>query len=344
MNLTVTPAIPLGWWVAVAIASTLFIVAWGTYARSKKNLNASWLVSAATILLLLGAILNPGIVTSETTESNADQSDDSGKIESSYDVYLVVDTTSSIAAEDWNEGEPRLVGVKSDIAEIITQYPNSRYTLITFDSVATMRVPITNDSSAVLSTVSALQQEVTGNSRGSSVGEAAGLLSETLEKNSDPDRQNIVFLFSDGEQTSNKEIESYAASSEYVSSGLVLGYGTEQGGRMKQRIGYAAPSDSYIKDVNGNDGFSIINETNLNTIATDLGVKYLHRIYGETLDVAPGSEGSVIDKIDTKRFGVFGLYWVFAILIFLLMTGALVKTTRDIRKFSVRGARKGVNK
>lgn len=330
MNLTVNPVIPFVWWIVLAIVTVLFIFSWFAYARSKKKLNLSWFLSVGVIIALLGVTLNPGIVTSETINSKpVDQTD---KVESTYDIYFVVDTTSSIAAEDWGTGEPRLVGVKQDIVSIVEQYPNARYTLMTFDSVATMLVPITNDSSALLSTTAALQQEVTGNSRGSSVGEAAGLLNETLVKNADDTRQAIVFFFSDGEQTAEGEIESYADSAEYVASGLVLGYGTEQGGRMKTRVGYAPPSEPYIQDLQGNDGFSIINEENLRTIADDLGIDYIHRAQGEALDVSPDAEGSIIGDIETKRFGVYGLYWVFALVAFLLMTIALTQMVRDIRK------------
>jgi len=340
MNLTTSPILPLGWWIVIAIASVLFIGAWGAYARSKKKLNFSWFISVGVLFSVLGVMLNPGVVTSTGAESKP--ADQTGKIESSYDVYFVVDTTSSIAAEDWGDGLPRLDGVKSDVETIVSQYPNSRYTLITFDSVATMRVPITNDSSAIISTTKALQQEVTGNSRGSSVGEASEILAGTLAKNKDDDRQSIVFFFSDGEQTSNKEIESFKSSTEFISSGLVLGYGTEQGGKMKQRVGYGSPIDTYITDLAGNDGLSVIDEKNLNTIADDLGVKYLHRVAGEPLDVGANSADSVINSIDTKRYGVFGLYWVFSIVIFLLLSVAFIRVIKDIRKYGFNGDKKGL--
>lgn len=330
MNFTVTPFVPILWWAIGAGVALLFIISWASYERKEKKLNASWFLSVGIILSILGATLNPGIV-SDVVETNlTDSSEDSP--ESDFDIYFVIDTTSSIAAEDWADGQTRLTGVKSDVKTIVDQYPGARYSLMTFDNVASTKVPMTNDSSAVLATIGSLQQEVTGNSKGSSVGEAAGLLTETLKQNATNDKKSLVFLFSDGEQTSSLPIESFSDASSYVASGLVLGYGTDEGGKMKQRIGYDQPSDDYIRDRDNQDAISKIDETNLQNIASDLGVEYLHRANGEPLDTALDSDDSAVGDIETSKYGVFGLYWVFALIAFVLMLIAFLQMVRGIQR------------
>lgn len=36
---------------------------------------------------------------------------------------LVVDTTASIVAEDWGDGEPRLDGIRDDVRALVEEYP-----------------------------------------------------------------------------------------------------------------------------------------------------------------------------------------------------------------------------
>jgi Ca-activated chloride channel family protein len=337
MNLTVTPIIPLIVWVIIAAVTVLITASWGVYAKSESRLTGSWFVSAGVVLSLLGALLNPGVVqTADIKSSDSSQTDSSAS--SNYDVYLVIDTTSSVAAQDWGKGEPRLVGVKADADKIVKSYVDARFGVITFDSVATTRVPITNDSNAVLSTVDALQQEVTKDSSGSSISEANKLLASTLQANAQPERKAIVFFFSDGEQTSSAKIEPFNASAKYISSGSVLGYGTDKGGRMHERIGYTDPAKSYIKDTAGNDAYSHIDQKNLRNIAAQLKVPYVHRDASIGFDPNPKNT-TALSKVNAKQYSVFGLYWVFTLIAFLLLSVALVQTTRRIQTYS-KGARK----
>jgi len=330
--ITFNPLIPMIAWVISLAALVAMIAFWLVLSIKKKNVNLSFFLVNAALLSLMGALLNPGIATTETIVSSS--SDSQTPVESPYDVYFVIDTTSSISAEDWADGKPRLDGVKEDVASIVEQYQNARFSLISFDSIATVKVPITNDSSALLSTVNALQQEVTNNSKGSSVTVAHQLLLENLVKNEDPDKKAVVFFFSDGEQTSSDELESFVDSAPYISSGLVLGYGTADGAPMRERIGYGIPSDNYIMDTEGNTGISVIDEVNLQKIASELGVEYVHRIYGEELNVVPEDVNSVTPNITTQRVDVFGLYWIFAVMISIALSIAFGHVLFRVRKLN----------
>lgn len=71
-----------------------------------------------------------------------------------------------------------------------------------------------------------------------------------------PGRVQILFYFGDGEQTSDKKPKSFSAIRSLVQGGVVMGYGTDQGGPMKENVGYTLdPGEKvdYIKDYTSTD-------------------------------------------------------------------------------------------
>ncbi|GMA89838.1 VWA domain-containing protein [Homoserinibacter gongjuensis] len=181
-----------------------------------------WAARVVLVLACGALLLRPG-VPGGTVETLA----------TDVDVVLLVDTTASIVAEDWDGDAPRLDGVRADVERIVASYPGARFALITFDAEASLRVPLTTDTTALATSLAVLRPEPTANSRGSSVGIAAEQLETTLEAaaSASPDRARMVFYFGDGEQTASTEPESFAASAREVASGAVFGYGTDAGGR-----------------------------------------------------------------------------------------------------------------
>lgn len=336
MNVVFNPVLPMMWWFIIAFLAVMFVIGWGVAAIRSKSLNLNWVGSVVVIGALVGLTLNPGIEQVVETEIVATpEEDEVERIESDYNVFFVVDTTSSIAAEDW-DGQPRLVGVREDIETIVEQFPNSRYAMITFDSEAIMRVPITSDSTAVISAARTLRQEITSGSSGSSVGTASAMLSEVMSANFDETKKAVVFFFSDGEQTSAQPREGYEAAGLFVDTGLVLGYGTEEGAPMRIRSGYSEEGEgNYIVGADGEVGISTIDEANLQQIAEELNVEYVKRNPGSPLNVAPGGDGSLIGEVSTNSVSVFGLYWVFALLVIvgmlLLLADFIVRAMRTRR-------------
>lgn len=240
--------------------------------RQTRPLLWAWLRRGLAILLFGLLLLRPGIGEMKQVEIYTNQ----------YDVYFVVDTTASMIAEDWGDNEStRMEGVKQDIGRIVDQYSGARYSLITFDSSAITRTPLTKDATAVMSSTNLLAPEITKYSKGSSVGIASELLSTTLSQNmeAEPERARIVFFFSDGEQTFDGDPESYESSASYINGGAVYGYGTPEGGPMKKQNGIFITSnkDEYIMDTTQTPptiALSKIDEENMNTIAVQLGLEY----------------------------------------------------------------------
>jgi Ca-activated chloride channel family protein len=243
--------------------------------RKTRSLLWAWIRRGVVILLFGLLLLRPGIGEMKQVDIYTNQ----------YDVYFVVDTTASMVAEDWGvDGATRLDGVKQDIGRIVDQYSGARYSLITFDSVAITRTPLTKDATAVMSSTNLLAPEITKYSKGSSIGIASNLLASTLSRSmeAEPERARIVFFFSDGEQTSGGEPESYERSASYIDGGAVYGYGTVDGGPMKKQNGLFITSkeDDYIMDTTQTPtsvALSKIDEENMSGIATQLTLDYSTR-------------------------------------------------------------------
>ncbi|MCD5342706.1 VWA domain-containing protein [Arthrobacter sp. AK04] len=295
---------------------------------------------ATLVLLLAGAALRPGLPGGTAPAASAD-----------LNVFFVVDTTTSMVAEDYGNAEPRITGVRQDIATIAEELPGARFSVITFDTTAHVRMPLTTDTLALETITSVLEPQVTSYAKGSSITAARQVLSErlTLASQSHPGRPRLVYYFGDGEQTSAKAPESMDLEDGLVAGGAVLGYGTAGGGRMRENTGEDYDDGStgaeapYLRK-GGGDGagyaLSRIDEGRLQQIAAQLGVPYVHRSAGNpaapmmqdarpaTLDAGAlakdGQDGSLAARTE--------LYWIPAAAAFVLGLRELVLLLRQFRE------------
>lgn len=281
--------------------------------RARGVTRLAWACRVALVLACGLLLLRPGIVSAEAQTLVTD-----------VDVVFVVDTTASIVAEDWDGDRPRLEGVRADVQEIVDRYPGARYSVITFDAEAIVRVPLTTDATALGSSMSVLRPEATANSRGSSVGVAAQLLEDTLRAAEElaPERIRMVFYLGDGEQTSEGEVESFAGSSEMIDGGAVLGYGTAAGGPMRTTA-LGDSSGSYIL-YQGAPALSVIDPDNLGDIAADLGVDYQERSADVTVDLP---EVPAETTVDGATESVAEVSWIVALAIAVLLAAELARAT-----------------
>ncbi|MFP7832954.1 vWA domain-containing protein [Marisediminicola sp. LYQ134] len=313
--MTIDPLVPLGVLLVVSLA-LLVLAGRGLLTATRRSVRVSWWARIGMILLLAVIALRPAIP--GTTSAPAA----SGGLE----VYFVVDTTSSMAAEDLGvdiDGRPatRLDLVKSDIDDITTALAGAQFAIVTSDSTALQRVPLTSDVSAVRSATSVLTQEITYYSSGSSISEPVQTVVELLADATEeqPERDRVLFYFGDGEQTVDREPESFAPVQPFISGGGVLAYGSEDGGRMRVFDGYSADDDEsapdYIVDpTTGADAVSRVDTATLETIASDLGVSLTRR------DVE-SSATSVVEGIDVSDLNVSPgavtapreFYWILAV-------------------------------
>src|SRR5699024_6091346 len=97
----------------------------------------------------------------------------------------------------------------------------------------------------------------------------------TETRRDDPDSHILVYFLADGENTDEREAEPFSQTASLVDGGAVLGYGTTEGGQMRASGGDT--DGEYITDESGQPGVSRIDEEQLETIAGQMGVPYLHR-------------------------------------------------------------------
>ena len=216
------------------------------------------------------------------------------EVTSSLEVYYVIDRTGSMGAEDWDGDNPRIDGVRSDVGILMNSLTGSRFSILSWDSNVHVGMPLTTDASAVQSYMATFTQELSSSSQGSSPHRPAQELAKLLKKNKERHPNNIraVFIFSDGETSNEGHWSTAPMGSEsdwdavkpYVDGGLVIGYGTEEGGKMKVlRLGdsgaQSGGGDEYIRDKSQPGepiAISKIDEAALRSVASRIGVDYVH--------------------------------------------------------------------
>ncbi|MEV7997970.1 VWA domain-containing protein [Pseudarthrobacter oxydans] len=344
--MTLQPVLP--WWLLLPlIAAAVAVLVWqlrgpGTSRHQRGRAGRRAAVRHALLaLLLVGALLRPGLPGGTAQAAAAD-----------LNVFFVVDTTTSMVAEDYGTTEPRMAGVRQDIAAIAEGLPGARFSVITFDTAAHVRMPLTTDTLALDTITSVLEPQVTAYAKGSSITAAREVLSErlTLARQSHPGRPRLVFYLGDGEQTSAEAPAPMDLEDGLVAGGAVLGYGTAGGGRMRENTGEEyddgsteAGDASYLRDSNGDGAghaLSRIDESRLQQIAGQLGVPYVHRSAGNP--AAPMLQDAHPDAPDTGALTNAGqdgslaarteLYWIPAAGAFVLGLWELVLLLRQFRE------------
>lgn len=316
----------------------LFMLALGGFAvwclvrSTGRSRRLGWLLRALAVLMVGIACLRPGFGSQEAPV-----------VESAVDVVFVVDTTASMIAEDWNGEQPRMDGVKQDIMALAAAHPGARFAMVEFASQAVQTLPFTSDTSALQAVVDVLQPEVTRYSKGSSIGIAAQMVHDVLARaqQADPSRARVVYYLGDGEQTSQTQPESFAESASLVTAGAVLGYGTAEGGRMRETTSsFSTAAPTYIQDRStGQDARSKIDETALQTIATQLGVGYQHRTAATPVSPAAVEATTMQASTTNDVERAFDLYWIFAIAAFLLLLADVWRMSRALAELrEARGA------
>lgn len=337
--MTLDPLIPF-WLLATLTVVFVAFAVWRLVVTPGVRSRLAWVMRVVAVFLLAAVAAQP-VIPAEPAEQ--------GVTEGGLEVYIVVDTTSSMAAEDWQGGAPRLDGVKADIRSIARQLDGASFSLVTFDGAVVQRVPLTTDATALVSAGDVLTQEITAYSRGSSVDEAVPVLADLLDEAAaqNPRQRRVLFYLGDGEQTSGVAPGSFESLSPLLAGGAVLGYGTVEGGPMRQFDGgYTDPSVPvpYIQDYSSGspvDAVSRIDENQLGLIATQLGVGYTHRTAAQSLDpVLSQFDAGVTTTTDGARGVRTELYWIPAIPLGLIALVEIVLLAGALAELKPRTARK----
>jgi Ca-activated chloride channel family protein len=211
-----------------------------------------------------------GIIALQPSIGHGEQSDTPAGL----DVLFVIDRTTSMGAQDFDGDRPRIEGVAHDVEELVTKLGAARYSVILSDNVARQALPWTTDGSAVISLAQTMGWREEAYGTGSDISAAVDLSDQVLDTAAAarPDARRLVVYMGDGEQTSTDEPGSFDVLRDAVTDAVVLGYGTSEGGKMRQR-----PDVDDLVMRNGKPQLSFIDEKNLRRIADELGGAYEHR-------------------------------------------------------------------
>lgn len=337
--MTLDPVLPL--WFVVAATAGLGVFAIVRMLRTTGRVRIGWMLRLIMVALLMVVALRPALPGSGSGPRST------GGLE----VYIAVDTTSSMAAEDVPatiDGRPatRLDAAKNDIAQIASALEGAQFSLTTFDSSAVQRVPLTSDVSALASATGALAQEITFYSSGSSIDAPLALLTELLidAEEAEPDRERVLFYLGDGEQTRDTEPQSFDALPPFVDGGAVVAYGTAEGGRMRAFDGYSADDGEteprYIPDPStGADALSFADESTLAAIAEQTGLPSARSGTDDLGAVLSGIEVGATQTSPATVDGPVEFYWIFAIPLGALAVRELLSTGLALARVPPRRAR-----
>lgn len=312
--MTLRPLVPV--WLLLLVLVPVLVLTVREAWNARGPLRRSWAVRAAVVAVVTAIGLGPSVPA--TTDE---------QLGVAVDVFFVVDRTGSMAAEDWSEERlPRLDGMRYDLPALVAAVPGARYSIIAWDSQASRQLPLTTDQRAVRTWAQTARQEITAFSSGSLVDRPLEPLRRALSgaAETNPGHVRLVFFLSDGEQTTDGEPASYEELADLVDGGAVLGYGTAEGGPMREYDGSLEPDPEapyIVDDATGEQAVSRIDEAALQDVAAQLGIPYAHRTGPD--DVAPLVEGLDPEEIaadgrrDTELWQA--VTWPLAVLVVALL-------------------------
>ena len=346
--------IPVTWWILVLLVAaalvTLLVVSRRRLVRDDAEPVArrAWWRRLAIVVVVVLALAGPAIRGSEAISV------------SNVEIYMVVDRTGSMAAEDYQGKGPegvdqsastRLDGVRSDMRAIRDAFPDSRFSIIALDNTAARELPLTHDTNAVDAWIGSFKQEVTGHATGSSLEVALPLLGQSLvqSRQTDPKDIRLVYIFSDGEatddgrgaQTADSAGISWQSLEGLVDGGAVLGYGSTEGGRMRSYDGSPATGEhtqaDYITDGQGGQpGVSKIDADELQKVAKEMGLPYFHRTGGSGDDPTSKFTNLDIEAVSSdgraKTNGRVYLTWPLGLIAFGLLLWEILDLMRADRR------------
>ena len=230
---------------------------------------------------------------------------------------IVVDDTLSMMAEDYDGDDDdkvtRMDGAKADI-EYITK-------------------KMTGDPSYVKSVVDAMQPLVDYHATGTNINVCKPLLATMInDAKLLNDGHLVVFFISDGENTDDHKLDSFADIAEGIEGGAVMGYGTTKGGQMHY---YDELHDETVlvedkRSYPYKAAVSKIDEKNLKQIASDLNIEYIHMDQPEDLDDTIDNVMKLLDKQqeESTEYGYADVYYWFVIPLAALLAYEFISVKR----------------
>lgn len=252
------PIIPIWTMLIICIVSIIYIIK-----NNIKNINQ------LIIIILLFLINLRVMIPSHNSQITANN----------LDVLFVIDNTISMNAEDARGNNTRLSAVKKDCQYIIKRLTGARFSIITFNNTAKIRIPYTKDLNITSEAIDIIEPIDELYAKGSSLNTPIETIIESLKSSKEKEnRTRILFFISDGEITDDSSLKSYNNIANFINNGAVLGYGTSDGGYMKAKSRWDEKEEyiMYYLNYKYDKAISKIDENNLKSIANDIKIDYIN--------------------------------------------------------------------
>lgn len=342
-GLTLDPS--LGWVGGGILAALLLILAVAipvTHHRARGHTDAGTLATVrrtVMVLVLALMVLTPSTVSQTTNRAiNA------------TDVYIAVDVTGSMAVKDAAYGDhsgiSRLEAARLAVDDLTKAYPDASFAALRFGMSGTLDLPLTPDDRAIGNWSRGLRTEPTSQSAGSNLDAPLDqlVLSMKETRQQHPDDRILLYLITDGEQTSSHSRRSFSTLRAYLDDAFVLGTGSAAGGRIPVSQDtlegtegtHPQGDDQWVKDPQtGQPGISTMDQKNLKALADEMSGSYEHLDKGRTLDsgtTAKASKQYRVTTVTKTRRHVTPLIWPLALVEMILLIWELADWIRTSRR------------
>ena len=246
------------------------------------------------------------------------------------DLIFCFDNTLSMGAKD-GTSVTRFDRAKNDVEYIVDKIPGSYYSLISYNDVSYLRIPLTKDTSSFKASLKTMRIPNLTYANGTDITIFKGNLEDVLTSSSSKvGRIRVVFIIGDGEITADGKKQNLSHLKEYISNGAVLGYGNPKGSYMEVETYQGSGRYEYVKDSSGNPAVTKLDEQNLKLIADELGINYIHMESTKQLD-------SIIEEVNkslelnekTKVYSYADTYYFVSIIILILLGAELFLDRRE---------------
>lgn len=350
-SITLSPA--LGWPIGGALAVLMVVMAVLVVVlhirrrgRSDDTIGACVRRCIVCVVVALMA-LTPCIVSTTTSRAvNA------------TDVVIAVDVTGSMAVEDAHYGSDetisRLEAAQQAVHDLTDMYQDASFAAIHFGASSSLDVPLTPDELAIGTWVDTLSVETTSVSSGSSLDEPLDVLLTTVEsiREQHPDDAIVLYIITDGEETSNATRRTFSSLRGYVDDAFTIGVGSTEGGKIPVISSGTDDSDDsdssddsddsdddgeWVTDPDtGEDGISALDEETLSDIADEMGGSYLALDEESTIDEGESQRASdewKVEETEQERTRLTAVVWPLAIVAVVLLAvelGCWLSTSRRL--------------
>ena len=272
MNLYYKPIIPSNIVIIVGIIMLIIVII------NKKHMLNRILIIILMLIISQRPYLSPQEIVDEDTKDEEKES-----TETMTDIIFMIDNTVSMNANDSRE-KTRIKSVKEDIYYLVDNFPTSRYAIITFNNLAKVLYPFTEDGELIKDIVNRLHVTNPIYSTRTSIDLPADVIKKIINennvknKNSKIEHKYLLFFMSDGDAGKTSNIK-YSGLSSLLSGGAVLGYGTTNGGKIDisefAEITAVIDSSGFLIDSSTKKAaISKLDESNLKNIANNLKLDY----------------------------------------------------------------------